>query len=71
MKQQILNEKKITSIGDKHNRGINDKSLKVLANSIYETLRAEGCEHRDIIGVSSQLIGLVTQAMDPNKTYKS
>ncbi len=41
-----------------------DRSLKTLANSIYATLREEGCEHKDIIGVSSKLIGLVTQAMN-------
>lgn len=41
-----------------------ERSLKTLANSIYATLREEGCEHKDIIGVSSKLIGLVTQAMN-------
>ena len=40
-----------------------ERSIKTLANSIYATLREEGCEHKDIIGVSSKLIGLVTQAM--------
>ena len=41
-----------------------ERSIKTLANSIYTTLREEGCEHKDIIGVSSKLIGLVTQAME-------
>jgi N-acetylglucosamine kinase-like BadF-type ATPase len=43
---------------------ITDRSLKNLASSIYQTLRDEGCEHKDILGVSSQLIGLVTAAIE-------
>ena len=35
-------------------------TVKILADSIYQTLKAEGCESKDIIGVSSQLISLVT-----------
>jgi|JI7StandDraft_1071085.scaffolds.fasta_scaffold1380819_1 hypothetical protein len=41
-----------------------DKAVRVLAKSIYQTLKEEGCQHKDIIGVSSQLIGLVTSAME-------
>lgn len=40
------------------------KAIKNLANSIYETLKQEGCENKDIIGVSSQLIGLVTSSIE-------
>jgi len=38
-----------------------DKAVRSLADSIYQSLKEEGCEERDIIGVSSQLIGLVTE----------
>lgn len=38
----------------------NDKALKLLASSIFKQLQEEGCEPRDIISVSSQLIDLVT-----------
>ncbi len=41
-----------------------DKVIKILANSIYQNLMNEGCQDKDIIGVSSQLIGLVTSAME-------
>ena len=41
-----------------------DKAVRMLAKSIYQTLKEEGCQHKDIIGVSSQLIGLVTSAME-------
>ena len=40
-----------------------DKAIKSLADSIFETLKNEGCRNNDIIGVSSQLIGLVTTSI--------
>ena len=40
------------------------KAVKVLADSIYQTLKNEGCEEKDIIGVSSQLISLVTERLE-------
>ena len=40
-----------------------EKAIKTLANSIYKTLKSEGCQNKDIIGVSSQLIGLVTSSI--------
>lgn len=46
------------------NQPIPDKQVKIIANSIYQSLREEGCREKDIIGVSSQLIGLVTSAME-------
>lgn len=39
---------------------VTDKAVKLLASSIYRQLQDEGCEARDIISVSSQLIDLVT-----------
>ncbi len=41
-----------------------DRVIKVLANSIYQNLMNEGCQDKDIIGVSSQLLGLVTSSME-------
>lgn len=41
-----------------------DKVIKVLANSIYQNLMNEGCQDKDIIGVSSQLISLVTSSLE-------
>jgi len=46
---------------------IPDKTVKVLASSIYRSLKDEGCQNKDIIGVSSQLIGLVTSALEADK----
>ena len=37
-----------------------ERAARVLACSIYEQLCREGCNTRDVISVSSQLISLVT-----------
>ncbi len=37
-----------------------ERAARVLACSIYEQLRSEGCSTRDMISVSSQLLSLVT-----------
>ena len=42
---------------------MNDKAVKLLASSIFRQLQDEGCEPRDIISVSSQLIDLVTHEL--------
>ena len=42
---------------------LNDKALKILANSIYKSLKNEGCHNNDIIGVSRQLIGIVASSI--------
>lgn len=40
-----------------------EKVIKSLASSIYQTLKDEGCENKDIIGVSSQLLDIVTSSI--------
>ena len=42
---------------------LNQKAVKVLADSIFEQLKSEGCEAKDIISVSSQLLSLVTDQL--------
>lgn len=44
-----------------------DQELRFLSNAIYKTLRDEGCEANDIIGVSSGLIALVINEMEELK----
>lgn len=39
---------------------LNDKAVRNLADAIYKHLQNEGCQAKDIISVSSQLLGLVT-----------
>ena len=39
---------------------VGDSSVKSLANGIFEKLCREGCNTKDIISVSSQLLSLVT-----------
>ena len=42
---------------------VNDKAVKVLASAIYRQLQDEGCDARNIISVSTQLLDLVTSAL--------
>ncbi len=63
--QNPLSEKISTEC--KTSKPLNQRAVKMVASSIYDALRQEGCEHKDIIGVSSQLIGLVTTAIDEKK----
>ena len=47
---------------------LTDRAVRVLAHSIYQSLKEDGCQDKDIIGISSQLIGLVSStfaAADP------
>ena len=46
---------------------VGDKAVKLLASSIYRQLQDEGCEPRDIISVSSQLIDLVTHELSKDE----
>ncbi|MCX6117980.1 MAG: hypothetical protein NT027_10590 [Proteobacteria bacterium] len=39
---------------------ITDKAVRSLADEIFKQLQEEGCQAKDIINVSSQLLGLVT-----------
>jgi len=39
---------------------LNDKAVRNLADAIFKHLQEEGCQAKDIINVSSQLLGLVT-----------
>jgi|LauGreDrversion4_2_1035121.scaffolds.fasta_scaffold00122_43 hypothetical protein len=42
---------------------VTDQAVKLLASSIYRQLQDEGCAAKDIISISSQLIGLVTDEL--------
>ena len=39
---------------------LTDKAVRTLASSIFQQLKEEGCQPKDIIHVSSELLGLVT-----------
>ena len=49
---------------------MSDKALKSLAHSIYKTLQEEGCQHNEIIGVSSQLLNLMTISLQADSNKK-
>lgn len=42
---------------------LNQQAVRNLADAIFKHLKDEGCETRDMINVSSQLLGLVTDQL--------
>jgi hypothetical protein len=44
-----------------------DRTVKALANSIFRNLRHEGCQAKDIISVSTQLLSLVSGELSNEK----
>jgi hypothetical protein len=51
-------------------RGERDKAIKILAKSIYRELRASGYDAREIVALSSELIGLITTDIKPETASK-
>jgi len=51
-------------------RGEREKAIKILAKSIYRELRQSGYETREIVALSSDLIGLITTDIKPDTTSK-
>jgi hypothetical protein len=51
-------------------RGERDKAVKILAKSIYRELRASGYDTREIVSLSSELIGLITTEIKPDPASK-
>ncbi|MEZ4742579.1 MAG: hypothetical protein R3B45_09050 [Bdellovibrionota bacterium] len=49
---------------EKNNIPMPERAVKNLADSIFKTLCDEGCNPKDIIGVSSQLLSLVTSELE-------
>ena len=66
MEMFMAKQKKLEN--KKKNSNQQQKALDSLANSIYENLKEEGYQSKDIIGVSSKLIGLVTSAIEDKKS---
>jgi N-acetylglucosamine kinase-like BadF-type ATPase len=48
------------TVGAATQASLNDKAVRNLADAIFKHLQDEGCQAKDIISVSSQLLGLVT-----------
>lgn len=45
--------------------GERDKAVKILAKSIFRELKMNGYETRQIVALSSELLGLVTSTIKP------
>jgi hypothetical protein len=46
--------------------GERDKAVKILAKSIFRELKMNGYEPRQIVALSSELLGLVTSSIKPD-----
>ncbi len=46
--------------------GERDKAVKILAKSIFRELKMNGYETRQIVALSSELLGLVTSTIKPD-----
>ncbi len=53
-----------------HARGEREKAIKILAKSIYRQLRTSGYDTREIVALSSELIGLITTDIKPETPSK-
>lgn len=47
--------------------GERDKAVKILAKSLFRELQMNGYETRQIVALSSELLGLVTSDMRPGE----
>ena len=45
-----------------------DRSLKIIAKSLFKELKANGFDNRHIVSLSTELIGLVTTALRSDET---
>jgi hypothetical protein len=67
MSEQIMKSTQVKSPANQAKPIMHDKALRHLADSIYKQLQSEGCHPKDIIGVSSQLLSLVTTELGEKK----
>jgi hypothetical protein len=51
-------------------RNERDKAIRILAKSIYRDLRQQGYDTREIVALSSELIGLITTDIKPETASK-
>jgi len=51
-------------------RGEREKAIKILAKSIYRQMRESGYDTREIVALSSELIGLITTDIKPETSSK-
>ncbi len=57
--KKLTTAKKPTDAADA-NQVITDRAVRSMADAIFKQLQEDGCQVKDIINVSSELLGLVT-----------
>jgi hypothetical protein len=50
---------------DPNGRMVREKAVKILAKSIYRELKSNGYEAREIVALSTELLGLLTTEIKP------
>jgi len=43
-----------------------DRAVRILAKSLFRQLKESGFENRDILSLSTELVGLITSDLRPN-----
>lgn len=51
-------------------RGEREKAIKILAKTMYRQLRENGYDAREIVALSTELIGLITTDIKPETSSK-
>lgn len=62
----MIEAQKLSDFARYSSRPLPDRAVKVLATSIFRHLQNEGCQPKDIISVSTQLLSLVTTQLKKN-----
>ena len=52
------------------NETLPENSAKILASSIFKNLKNQGCDSKDIIKISSHLLGLVNDTLKQKQVIK-
>jgi broad-specificity NMP kinase len=57
-------------ISSDNNTQLHDRSLKIIAKSIFRELKDNGYDHRQIVNLSTELLSLVTSELRDNEEHQ-
>ncbi len=47
-------------LSDGHGRAANERAMRIMAKAIFRKLKTDGYDSRDVVSLSTELIGLLT-----------
>lgn len=56
-----------TLINPSNSTRLHDRSLKIIAKSLFKELKENGYDHRQIVNLSTELLSLVTTELKDNQ----